>query len=100
MLQLKKILHATVKTLRATIKTWSVKKKKKWYVINKVLLYSTENYIQYPMINHNGKEYIYMYIKMSVGTFKEVQCLRPCASTSGGTGMIPVGKTKIPHATQ
>ena len=24
---------------------------------NKVLLYSTENYIQYPMINHNGKEY-------------------------------------------
>ena len=34
--------------------------------INKVLLYSTENYIQYPMINHNGKEYkkkecIYMY---------------------------------------
>ena len=24
---------------------------------NKVLLYSTENYIQYPMINHNGREY-------------------------------------------
>ena len=24
---------------------------------NKVLPYSTENYIQYPMINHNGKEY-------------------------------------------
>ena len=24
---------------------------------NKVLLYSTENYIQYPVINHNGKEY-------------------------------------------
>ena len=33
--------------------------------INKVLLYSTENYIQYPRINHNGKEckknvYIYL----------------------------------------
>ena len=31
--------------------------------INKVLLYSTGNYIQYPVINHNGKEYeksIYM----------------------------------------
>ena len=33
---------------------------------NEVLLYSTENYIQYPMINHNGKEYkkrecIYIY---------------------------------------
>ena len=25
--------------------------------INKVLLYSSENYIQYPMINLNGKEY-------------------------------------------
>ena len=33
--------------------------------INNVLLYSTGNYIQYPVINHNGKEYekeyIYMY---------------------------------------
>ena len=25
--------------------------------INKVLLYSTENYIKYPVINHNRKEY-------------------------------------------
>ena len=43
---------------------------------NKVLLYSTENYNQNPMINHNGKEYkkecvcvcvcvcIYIYIYM------------------------------------
>ena len=38
------------------------------WINNKVLLYSTENYIQYPIINHNGKEhfkkecvYIYMY---------------------------------------
>ena len=28
------------------------------WINNKVLLYSTENYIQYPMISHNGKEYI------------------------------------------
>ena len=32
---------------------------------NKVLLYSTGNYIQYPVINHNGKEHgkecVYMY---------------------------------------
>ena len=27
------------------------------WINNKVLLYSTENYIQYPIINHNGKEY-------------------------------------------
>ena len=25
--------------------------------LNKVLLYSTENYTPYSMINHNGKEY-------------------------------------------
>ena len=24
---------------------------------NKVLLYSTGSYIQYPVVNHNGKEY-------------------------------------------
>ena len=27
------------------------------WINNNVLLYSTENYIQYPVINHNGKEY-------------------------------------------
>ena len=28
------------------------------WINNKVPQYSTENYIQYPMLNHNGKEYI------------------------------------------
>ena len=27
------------------------------WINNKVLPYSTGNYIQYPVINHNGKEY-------------------------------------------
>ena len=27
------------------------------WINNKVLLYSTGNYIQYPEVNHNGKEY-------------------------------------------
>ena len=27
------------------------------WIHNKVLLYSTGNYIQYPVINHKGKEY-------------------------------------------
>ena len=27
------------------------------WINNKVLLYSTGKYIQYPVINHNGKEY-------------------------------------------
>ena len=28
---------------------------------HKVLMWSTGNYIQYPVINHNEKGYIYMY---------------------------------------
>ena len=32
------------------------------WINNKVLLYSTENYIQYPVINHSGKEYEKEYI--------------------------------------
>ena len=35
------------------------------WINNKVLLYSTGDYMQYPVINHNGKEYekepIYMH---------------------------------------
>ena len=34
-----------------------------WYteeINNKVLLHSTENEIQYPGINRNGKEYVHM----------------------------------------
>ena len=34
------------------------------WINNRVLLYSTGNYIQYPVIKHNGKEYLksmYMY---------------------------------------
>ena len=27
------------------------------WINNKVLLYSTRNYVQYPGISHNGKEY-------------------------------------------
>ena len=27
------------------------------WINDKVILYSTRNYIQYPVINHNGKEY-------------------------------------------
>ena len=28
------------------------------WINNKVLLYNKGNYIQYPVINHNGKEYL------------------------------------------
>ena len=32
------------------------------WINNKVPLYTTGNYIQYPVINHNGKEYIYVHL--------------------------------------
>ena len=34
------------------------------WINNKVLLYSTGNYIQYPVINHNRKEYEKEYVCM------------------------------------
>ena len=53
------------------------------WINNKVLLYSTENYIQYSMIKHNGKEdikrmcikkniYIYVYITESLCCTAEI----------------------------
>ena len=32
------------------------------WIKSEVLVYSTENCIQYPVINHNGKEYTRIYI--------------------------------------
>ena len=32
------------------------------WINNKVLLYGTRSCIQYPVINHNGKEYIHTHI--------------------------------------
>ena len=36
------------------------------WITNKDLLYNTENYIQYPVINHNGKEYEKEYIYICI----------------------------------
>ena len=40
------------------------------WINSNVLLYSTANYIQYPVINHSGKEYakecIYMYDRLTL----------------------------------
>ena len=43
------------------------------WINNKVLLYSTGNYTQYPAINHNGKEYknsVYMCINEAYISFR------------------------------
>ena len=54
-------------------------------VNNKVLLYSIGDYIQYPEINHNGKEYkkrIYMYIYIWLNHFAVQQkSTQHCKST-------------------
>ena len=46
------------------------------WINNKVLLHSTGNYIQYPVINHNGKERekecVYRYISESPGCTVEI----------------------------
>ena len=46
------------------------------WINNRVLQYSTGNYIQYPVINHNGKEYekeyIYVYTSESLCCTAEI----------------------------
>ena len=46
------------------------------WIKNKVLIYSTGNYVQYPVINHNGKEYknenVYMCITESLCCTEEI----------------------------
>ena len=46
---------------------------------NKVLLYSTENYIQYSVTNHNGKEYEKEYIYIYIN---ETLCCTPETNTT------------------
>ena len=41
------------------------------WISNKVLLYSAWNYVQYPMMNQNGKEYEKEYICIHIYIFAE-----------------------------
>ena len=47
------------------------------WINNNILLYSTGNYIQYPGINYNGKEYkkVYIYIYESLYCTTEINTL-------------------------
>ena len=53
----------------------------------KVLLYRTGNYIQYPIINHNSKEYekgcinIYLYIYVTESLCCTAKLIQHCKST-------------------
>ena len=55
---------------------WDYQMQTSIYRNNKVLVYSTGNYIQYPVINYNGKEYdkecIYMCITESLCCSAEI----------------------------
>ena len=54
------------------------------WINNKVLLYSTENYIQYPVINRNGTEYKkeYIYITESLCCTAEINTTLEISYTS------------------
>ena len=86
------------------------------WINNKVLIYSTGNYIQYPMINHNGKElkkknvYVYIYIISSVQFHRSVvsDSLRPhepqhtrppCPSLTPGVHPNPWPSSRRCHPT-
>ena len=45
------------------------------WINNKALLYGTRNYIQYPVLNHNGKEYEKEYIFVYLNHFAILQQL-------------------------
>ena len=49
------------------------------WINNKVLMYSTGNYVQYPVINHNGKECKYIY--MCVCTTESLSCTAETGTT-------------------
>ena len=53
------------------------------WINNEVLLYSTGNYIQYPVINHNGKEYekecVYIYTHTHVHAHTHTHTVYPVA---------------------
>ena len=55
-----------------------------WWINSKVLLYSTGNYNQCPVINHNGKEYeeyIYIYICIMSHFAVQQKLIQHCKST-------------------
>ena len=50
-------VHSLVGELRSHMPMWHGQKTKQTNKKSEVLLYSTDNYTQYPTINQNGKEY-------------------------------------------
>ena len=63
------------------------------WINNKFLLYSTGKYIQYPVINHNGKEYF----KKVLGASLVVQWLRVCLPVQGTRVRALVREDPICH---
>ena len=62
------------------------------WINNKVLLCSTENYIQYATISHNRKEhvkeeFIYMYVKLNQG-FPDGSVVKTLPANAGDTSSV------------
>ena len=50
------------------------------WISNKVLLYGTQNYIRYSVINHTGKEYeknVYVYVCLYIYMYIIYICIKP-----------------------
>ena len=64
------------------------------WVNNQVLLYHTGNYIQYAVIKHDEKEYIYMYIYICITesfySVAEIHTLKSINSQGYGFSIGPV----------
>ena len=73
------------------------------WINNKVLLYSTGNYIQYPMINHDGKEYekeyIYIYIYIYYIYIPESLCCMAEINTTLEINYTSIKKNLFCHQT-
>ena len=65
---------------------------------NKVLLYSTGNYTQYPMTNHNGEEYFFLNVyKREIWDFPGGTVVRNPPAHAGDAGLIPgPGRSHVP----
>ena len=73
---------------------------KKMHLDKKVLLYSTGNYIQYPVINHNGKEYkkeFYIYIYTHTYTYRNQFAVQQKLTQHGKSTILQKKKKRKMH---
>jgi len=55
---------------------------------NEALLYSIENYVQCPVINHNGEEYFFSSYSHTCGTWKFLGQVKKWSYSCGNSGSL------------